>query len=61
MNILYKYGTYSSLKGNYHQNKNGLFSSIIYILFLLSYCLYYLALEKCYEGQYGCGKNGMDT
>ena len=60
MKLLYKYGSYygsySILKGNNYKNRKRLFYYIIYILFFLSYSLYYLALEKCMEGQYGCGK-----
>ena len=56
MILLYQYSSYSSLKQNIYHKKYRLFSYIICILFLLSYYLYYLALEKCYEGQFGCGK-----
>jgi hypothetical protein len=56
MKLLTQYKSYSSLKQNSYHNKYRLFSFIICILFLLSYYLYYLALEKCYKGQYGCGK-----
>jgi hypothetical protein len=54
MNLIYKYKVYTLLKEN--NNKNRLFSYIVYILFILSYSFYFLALEKCKEGQYPCGK-----
>ena len=56
MKLIYKYIVYTPLKENKKNNKNRLFSYIVYILFFMSYSLYYLSLEKCMDGQYGCGK-----
>ena len=56
MKLIYRYKAYTSLKENKKQNKNRLFPYIAYILFFMSYSLYYLALEKCKYGQYACGK-----
>ena len=57
MKLLFQYKFYTLLKENdYNHNNERLISYIIYFLFFLSYCLYYLALEKCFEGQYECGK-----
>lgn len=56
MKLIYRNNVYTLLKETKNQNKNRLFSYIIYILFFMSYSLYYLALEKCMDGQYECGK-----
>jgi hypothetical protein len=36
--------------------KNLRFSHIAYVFFPLSYFLYYLSLEKCFEGIFKCSK-----
>lgn len=58
MKLIYKNNIYTLLKEKNYQKKKkkSLFSYTIYILFFLSYSLYYLALEKCMEGQFECGK-----
>ena len=58
MKLIYKNNIYILLKEKKYQKKKkkSLFSYTIYILFFLSYSLYYLALEKCMEGQFECGK-----
>ena len=53
--MIYKYNFYTLLNEK-NKNKNRLFPYIICILFFMSYSLYYLALEKCKDGQFACGK-----
>ena len=53
---LYQKNTYTSLNKNKQSNKARALSKIVYFLFFLSYFLYYLALEKCMQGQFACGK-----
>jgi hypothetical protein len=57
---LFRHNPYFLLDNNiYYSNisKKCKFSKVVYIFFILSYYLYYLALEKCMKGQYLCGKN----
>ena len=56
MKLIYSHNIYIPLEKKKIQKKSRLFTIIIYILFFLSYSLYYLALEKCKDGQYACGK-----
>jgi hypothetical protein len=43
---------------NYYKRKKIIFklSNVVYMLFFLSYFLYYLALERCMQGIFLCGK-----
>ena len=42
----------------YYKRKKKIFklSSVVYVLFFLSYSLYYLSLERCMKGIFECGK-----
>lgn len=55
---LFLYSPIPSNIENYYKKKKILFklSNFAYILFFLSYFLYYLALERCMEGIFECGK-----
>ena len=56
MKLIYNHNIYTLLEQKKRHNKYRLFPYIIYTSFFLSYSFYYLALEKCKEGQYTCGK-----
>ncbi len=55
---LYFYRSIPSNNENYFKRKKIIFklSNFVYIIFFISYYLYYLALEKCMQGIFECGK-----
>jgi len=58
MKYLYLYKLIPSNIENYYKKEKIIFklSNAVYILFFLSYFLYYLALERCMQGIFECGK-----
>ena len=55
---LYSYSPILLDRENYYKKKKIIFklTNVVYILFFLSYFLYYLSLERCMQGIFECGK-----
>ena len=55
---LYLYRPIPSNQENYYKRKKIIFklTNSVFIIFFLSYFLYYLSLERCMQGIFECGK-----